>query len=372
MIANMQAALFGIVPYSGPVQQKGWPVAGAEYSSDVARASMERALDNFELADQIGFDWVSVAEHHYAPGSLTPNPMVMAAALSQRVKRAKIAVLGSNIPIQNPVRVAEEFAMLDTLTGGRLIAGMLRGTSNEYVTYGVNPAESRERFVEALKLIVRAWTEPQPFGWLGRYYEYRTISIWPRPVQRPHPPIFMSISSPEMAEFAAANQISAGFAVTTVPLAKTSLEIYRAAAHQHGWDPMPENVLYRVGVHVTATDDEAWEDLTPPAGSVTRRAGGLSTANPAIDEAAARAGFYGRDVEHQRGRVYAAGDLKERVGAGRLLLGSPDRVLDQIAAIHRELGAGILEVTFAAPTPDKVRRDLELFGDEVLPRMREL
>jgi alkanesulfonate monooxygenase SsuD/methylene tetrahydromethanopterin reductase-like flavin-dependent oxidoreductase (luciferase family) len=70
-----------------------------------------------------------------------PNPMVMAGAVIQRVKRARIALLGSNIPIQNPVRVAEEFAMLDTLSGGRVVAGMLRGTSNEYVTYGVNPAD---------------------------------------------------------------------------------------------------------------------------------------------------------------------------------------------------------------------------------------
>src|SRR6266571_5067136 len=103
----------------------------------------------------------------------TPNPMVMAGALTQRVKHAKIALLGANIPILNPVRVAEEFAMLDALTGGQVVAGMLRGTSNEYVTYGVNPSESRDRFEEALELIVRAWTEPQPFSWQGRYYEYR-------------------------------------------------------------------------------------------------------------------------------------------------------------------------------------------------------
>ena len=151
---------------------------------------------------------MTVAEHHYAPFSLTPNPMVMAGALTQRVKRAKIALLGANIPILNPVRVAEEFAMLDTMTGGRVVAGMLRGTSNEYVTYNTNPAESRERFEEAMELIIKAWTEPQPFGWQGRYYEYRAISIWPRPVQQPHPPIYMSGSSPESGEFAARNRVS--------------------------------------------------------------------------------------------------------------------------------------------------------------------
>ena len=133
--------------------------------------------------------------------------MVMAGALSQIVRRVKIAVLGPTLPILNPVRVAEEFAMLDTMSGGRVVAGMMRGTPNEYVTYNINPAESRERFAEALHLIRRAWTETRPFGWLGRYYQYRTISIWPRPVQQPHPPLYMSGSSPEAWEFAARNHI---------------------------------------------------------------------------------------------------------------------------------------------------------------------
>ena len=179
----------------GPAPRGMWPVPSESFSAEIAERSMESSLEQFELADQLGFDWVTLAEHHFAPMSLTPNPMVMAGALTQRVKRAKIALLGANIPILNPVRVAEEFAMLDALTGGRVIAGMLRGTSNEYVTYATNPAESRERFEEALELIVKAWTEPQPFGWQGRYYEYRVISIWPRPVQQPHPPIYMSGSA---------------------------------------------------------------------------------------------------------------------------------------------------------------------------------
>jgi alkanesulfonate monooxygenase SsuD/methylene tetrahydromethanopterin reductase-like flavin-dependent oxidoreductase (luciferase family) len=367
----VKAALFSIVPYERPVAQKGWPVAAAGYSSEVAQASMERALDFFALADEIGFDWVSVAEHHYAPGSLTPNPMVMAGAVAQRVKRAKIALLGSNIPIQNPVRVAEEFAMLDTLTGGRIIAGMLRGTSNEYVTYGVNPAESRERFTEALALIVRAWTEPQPFGWLGRFYEYRTIAIWPRPVQAPHPPIFMSVSSPEAAEFAAAHRISAGLAVTTVPRARESLSVYREAATQHGWTPEADQVLYRAAVHVADSDEEAWAECAPFA-TPDRPVGALSMANPAIDEAVAGAGYYGREAAAQRARVASAGDLQERLDTGQLLAGSPETVLAQVESVHRELGAGILELAFIAPSPDKRRRSIELFGEHVLPRMRSL
>src|ERR687886_1468074 len=226
----MKAAIFTPVPYMGPAPRGTWPVASNGFSTEIAERSIEASLEQFELADQLGFDWVTVAEHHYAPMSMTPNPMVMAGALTQRVKRAKIALLGPNIPIQNPVRVAEEFAMLDTMTGGRVIAGMLRGTPNEYVTYGTNPAESRGRFEEALQLIVKAWTEPQPFGWQGRYFEYRSISIWPRPIQQPHPPIYMSGSSPESGEFAARNHLPLGFAFTTVPLAREAARYYRMKA----------------------------------------------------------------------------------------------------------------------------------------------
>src|SRR5215467_14161779 len=137
----------------GPAPRGTWPVPTSEFSIDVAEHSMATSLDHFELADELGFDWVTVAEHHFAPMSLTPNPMIMAGAITQRVRRAKVAVLGPTIPILNPVRVAEEFAMLDNMTGGRVVAGLMRGTANEYVTYNINPAESRDRFEEALALI---------------------------------------------------------------------------------------------------------------------------------------------------------------------------------------------------------------------------
>jgi alkanesulfonate monooxygenase SsuD/methylene tetrahydromethanopterin reductase-like flavin-dependent oxidoreductase (luciferase family) len=346
-----------------------WPVPAQPYASEVAEASMQAALDAFELADQVGFDWVTVAEHHYAPLSLTPNPMVMAGALTQRVKRANIALLGADIPILNPLRVAEEFAMLDTLTGGRVIAGMLRGTSNEYVTYGVNPAESRERFAEAMDLIIRAWTEPQPFGWQGRYYEYRAISIWPRPVQKPHPPIYISGSSPEAGELAARQHLHLGFAFTTVPLAREAARYFREQAHAAGWEPTPDHILYRLAVHVADTDAQAMDDLMASGAAAPRFS--FATANKALDDAAASAGYYGRDAETQRARL-AAHALDERIELGQLLAGGPDRVWSQIQWIREELGAGILDLTFAPVGRDKTMHAIELFGTKVLPRMHDL
>ncbi|HXM56566.1 MAG TPA: LLM class flavin-dependent oxidoreductase [Candidatus Dormibacteraeota bacterium] len=364
----MKAALFNIVPYLGQAERTSWPAPGRAYDPEVAQRSTELALEQFQLADELGFDWVTLAEHHFAPLSLTPNPMVMAGAVTQRVRRARIALLGATIPILNPVRVAEEFAMLDTLTGGRVVAGMLRGTANEYVTYDVNPAESRARFEEAMALIVRAWTEPEPFGWQGRYYRFRTVSIWPRPVQRPHPPIYMSGSSPEAGEFAARHHLSIGLAFTTLPLARAATEHYRACARSHGWEPAPDDVLYRVTAHVAESDDEALEDLRGAGADTPRR--GFSLSNRRLDDAAAGAGYYGRDAAAQRGRIEAQGrPMAERIEAGQLLAGGPDTVLAQARRIRDELGAGILELVFQPMGREKTLRAIELFGRSVLPSL---
>jgi alkanesulfonate monooxygenase SsuD/methylene tetrahydromethanopterin reductase-like flavin-dependent oxidoreductase (luciferase family) len=365
----MKAALFSSVPYQGPAPHGVWPVPSETFSTEVAQRSMALSLDQFALADELGFDWVTVAEHHYAPMSLTPNPMVIAGALTQRVRRAKIALLGPDIPILNPVRVAEEFAMLDTLTGGRVVAGMMRGTSNEYVTYGLNPAESRERFQEALELILKVWSEPQPFGWIGRYYEFRAISIWPKPVQQPHPPVYVSASSPESGEFAARQHLGAGFAFTTVPIASRSVKHYRQEAAKNGWEPKPEDVLYRMSVHVADTDEQALDDIVSAGQAPPRTA--FSTSNKAVDNAAAAAGYYGRDTATQRERHDPHG-LQERLDLGQLAAGSPETVFSQIRTIGEAIGNGILEVIFSPVGRDKVLHSLELFGTKVLPRMQEL
>lgn len=130
----MKASLFCNPQYMGSAPQDVWPLSGEYFVADVAVRSMQTTLAQFRLADEFGFDWVTVAEHHYSPFSLSPNPMVLAGALCQVVHRAKIAVLGPTVPILNPVRVAEELAMIDVMSGGRLVAGLMRGTANEYVT----------------------------------------------------------------------------------------------------------------------------------------------------------------------------------------------------------------------------------------------
>jgi alkanesulfonate monooxygenase SsuD/methylene tetrahydromethanopterin reductase-like flavin-dependent oxidoreductase (luciferase family) len=149
--------------------------------------------------------------------------------------------------------------------------------------------------------------------------------------------------------------------------------VYREAARDHGWDPTVDQLLYRIAVHVGATDAQAREEWAPLV-TAHGHSGGLrlSAANPAVDDAAAGAGYYGRDAERQRSRLHAGGDIDERIDTAQLMIGSPETVLGQAARIGRELGVGILELIFVAPGPDLVRQSLERFGTRVLPRMREL
>ena len=362
----MKASLFCATRYIGEAPHDIWPLSGEHYSSEAGVRSMQVTFDQFRCADEFGFDWVTVAEHHYSGFSLTPNPMVMAGALSQIVHRAKIAILGPTLPILNPVRVAEELAMIDTMSGGRLVAGMMRGTPNEYVTYNINPSESRERFAEAMHLIRRAWTETRPFGWLGRYYQYRTISIWPRPVQQPHPPLYMSGSSPEAGEFAARNRIGIGFAFTTVPLAKSAVQHYRACARDAGWEPEADNVIYRAMFHVADTDEQAFADMStlPPRISLVDQ-------NKAIAEGVRQSDYYGADAMGQRQRT-SRREITDRIALGQVIVGGPDTVFAQVKRIRDELGAGVLDLVVGAQLGERTLYSIELFGAKVLPRMREL
>jgi alkanesulfonate monooxygenase SsuD/methylene tetrahydromethanopterin reductase-like flavin-dependent oxidoreductase (luciferase family) len=274
------------------------------------------------------------------------------------------------VPILNPVRVAEEFSMLDTITGGRIVAGLLRGTPNEYVTYNTNPSESRDRFEEALQLIRMAWTERQPFGWEGRYFQYRSISIWPRPIQRPHPPLYMSGSSPESVTFAARQRVSLGLAVTTLPRATESARLYRDQAREAGWQPSRDDVLYRLAFHVAETDDQALADFEESKNHPQR----LSPVklNRDLEATVATTGYYGRDVARQRERVLESSGLEDRIASGQLLFGSPAKVLSQLRKIADEMNPGVLDLVPAFQLGARTLRSIELFGAQVLPHMREL
>ena len=172
---------------------------------------------------------------------MMPSPIVMASALARRTHRVKICILGSALPLrQHPLTLAEEHAMIDTLTRGRLITGFVRGIGAEYHVFGVDPTTSHERFHEAHDLIIRAWTETGPFEFSGKHYKHRYVNTWPRPYQQPHPPVWIpSQGSQETIDFASHPERRYTYLQTFSPAAavKKYLDLYRV--------PVPRNTATR-------------------------------------------------------------------------------------------------------------------------------
>jgi alkanesulfonate monooxygenase SsuD/methylene tetrahydromethanopterin reductase-like flavin-dependent oxidoreductase (luciferase family) len=247
--------------YEGPAPGlEIWPARPTYCDRDIARASYAHSIAMARKADQLGFDWVSVSEHHYAPYILTPNPCVMAAALSQVTSRAKIALLGPLVPLVNPVRLAEEIAMLDQLSGGRVVVLFLRGTPNEHRTYDSDADAPREMTQEGIDLIREAWSEGEPFAWSGKHYSFSTVAVWPRTLQVPHPPIYGSGNSEESVRFAAQRRMGIAFSFAPVDVVSGWVKLYHAEAAKAGWQPGPDQVIYRGIAYAAASDEQAQAD----------------------------------------------------------------------------------------------------------------
>ena len=344
-----------------PTLSPEWPAPSGAYDPAAGAQAYRGMIDRLEYVEEIGFDWVSVSEHHYSPRILTPSPIVSASYIAARLQKIKIALLGPIVPQSNPVRVAEELAMLDTLAQGRLVVGLLRGTTNEYLTYDLNPKEARARTDEGMELILRAWAEPQPFGWQGRHFQYRTVSIWPRPLQQPHPPTYALGTSRESCEFAARHHLGCGVSYGSFESVGKATRYYRDQCARHGWKPAPEQIIYRANMLLAETDEEAQA---------------LLDAQPKHAPFAMRPGV--RDALMKLDSRNIAGEARAPVVSGALpttFLGSPDTVVEQVRRCRDEVGAGVLDLSLQPPgsgDTDLLMRSLDLFGNKVLPRIRDI
>ena len=348
----------------------GWPVPPRLFDTSVGQRTYDSFLEWAALADELGFDWVSVSEHHYAPLIITPSTAVIAGALTQVVRRARIALLGPLAPVNNPVRTAEEIAMLDHLSHGRLIVLPLRGTINEFSCYApIDPAQTKSITQEATRLILKALSESEPFSWEGEHFQFRCVSVWPRPLQQPFPPIYYSGNSSDSALFAAANHLGVCFSFFPPQYVAATLAAYRAAAARAGWEPTPAHLLYRGFIVVADTEAEAAElaaNFVPPtmvASIEANKRHQLAGSQTALTEDWAR----GSSTQPDQGPV--------GFGLGRLLFaGTPDTIVERIRTFHETTGVGVMDFIFTAGNtpPEAIRRGIELFGREVLPRIRRI
>jgi len=219
-------------------------------------------MDLLENADTLGFDGIGVNEHHQNGYGIMPSPNLIAAALARRTKNAAIVVLGNSIALYNPpVRVAEEFAMLDCISGGRLVAGFPVGTSMDTnYCYGQIPALTREKYAEAHDLIIKSWTTREPFAFNGRYNKLRHVNIWPRPIQQPHPPVHIpGGGSVETYDFCIDNTYSYSYlSFTGYIRAKALMQGYwDRVAQRDAPDASPYRAGFAQTICVADTDEEA-------------------------------------------------------------------------------------------------------------------
>jgi alkanesulfonate monooxygenase SsuD/methylene tetrahydromethanopterin reductase-like flavin-dependent oxidoreductase (luciferase family) len=371
---------FHLMPYADldlsytDTYDSAWVTLPNSYYDPVkGHALYNRYIDELEYADQLGFDGVGVNEHHQNAYGLMPTPGVIAGALARRTK-GTIAVLGRALPlVNNPLVIAEEFSMIDNITGGRLIAGFVRGIGAEYHSWNMNPAFSHERFGEAHDLIVRAWTETGPFHWRGKHYDFRYVNTWPRPYQQPHPPIWIpSQGSRETIVWAAAAERKYTYLQTYSPVVavKRFLDLYREEAQKAGYTATPEQLGWMAPVFIGETDASARAEAQPHIEAfankflrmkteMVRPPGYLSLASAkAVTEA--KAG---------RGTVQTVDALIE---SGQFICGSAATVRDQLAAYERTLGFGnfLALLQFGTLPHDATMRNIERFAKDVIPQLR--
>jgi alkanesulfonate monooxygenase SsuD/methylene tetrahydromethanopterin reductase-like flavin-dependent oxidoreductase (luciferase family) len=220
-----------------------------------------------------------------------------------------------------------------------------------------------------MDLIRKALTERQPFSWEGRYYQFRTVSVWPRPVQQPLPPSIMATRSDDTVRYAAENGMGLGVSFIPVEQMERVTDKYFNWCAEAGWQPTPDQVVYRGSIYIAETDQEAQDWMTALPGGEPRRAIALS-ANVSRVVQAARAG-----EEFDLRRVLAGSPQGDVVGRslGINFLGGPDTIANQMKAFHDRCGVGVMDLFFQQPglTHGEVMQEIELFGKETLPQIKE-
>jgi alkanesulfonate monooxygenase SsuD/methylene tetrahydromethanopterin reductase-like flavin-dependent oxidoreductase (luciferase family) len=333
----------------------------------------DRYHEEYVVADESGFDGIMINEHHTAPFCMQASINITGAVLAKITKRAKILMLGNPLPIvDNPLRLAEELAMIDMISGGRLISGFVRGGGVESLANNVNPVYNRERFEEAHDLIMAAWTRPGPFAWEGKHYQYRVVNPWALPLQKPHPGVMVpGTVSPETVIWAAKHRYPYVVLGSSLDQTRELIELYRETAAQEGYEMGPEHIGYLIRTFVADTEEKAQAE----GRNFFWQNGAL---NKQIREWMAPPGYASLDFAGIRKTRAVSKDFdsqayQEAQDNYQLVLGTPETVTEKLRYIRDTLGLGhmCLWAMDGHMTHGDTVRCIELLGGEVLPALRE-
>lgn len=340
-------------------------------------------LDLMEHADRVGFDGLAVNEHHQTAGAMTPSPNLLAASLAKNTQNAAILVIGDSLALYNPpTRVAEEMAYLDCLSEGRLIAGFVYGTAMDSVfSYGIPPAELRPRFAEARDLILKSWQAEEPFAFNGKYTKLRYVNTWPKPVQKPLPPIWVPGSgSIETWDLVIERDYCYGhLSFSGMRSAKPVVDGYWDYVDKHNGNMNPHRMAFTQIVCISETDAQAEKDYYEAVKYFYRYTNRVSrgfTGAPGYRTAKSMRWELERQSSNpDRDRAYK-GEMSfdEYNEKGFIVAGSPATVRERLREIAKELRVGQLIATcHIGNLPAEVaHKNTTLFGQEVIPHLRDV
>lgn len=366
--------------------ETGWvTVPNSLWDREKTKGLYQEYIDQLAYGEELGFDGLVLNEHHQNVYGLMPSPNIVAAALTQRTQRAKIVVLGNLLPLHlNPLRVAEEYAMIDSMSGGRLIAGFALGGGPEAFNYDIPQPQARTRYWEAVDLIHRCWTEDGPFSHEGRHYPLRYVNIWPKPQQRPHPPIWIpgALSIETMEEVAKRGYCyflsSRAHGAATRKAAQRFAEIIRN--HGGRFDPFRMGIL--LSVYVSESDEQArtesregiWYFLKNCLKGHLRKEGRTLTFGPGVPSTSVRSWEqYLKNTDPGAKMLGDARDWDELDAWGSITYGSPKTVREKLWSLIEQAGVGnlLIQFHFGNMRPELARKSMRLFATEVAPMLRQ-
>jgi len=359
-----------------------YPLSKQHFKADVAVRTYAEHLAAWEEMDRLGYDGVGFNEHHCSPYGLMNSPNLMASAAAQRTKNLKLLIYGNLLPLHEPLRLAEELAMLDCLSNGRLISGFARGIPREYQVHNVPLADSRARFEEAFEIITRAWTE-DVFSYQGRFWSYKDVAIWPRPLQRPYPEIWIPIvGSKESIEFAAKHDLPITPGLGGGGLRDDIIRHYARCLAAAGHRITPNHLSLGINVYVADSKQAAVKEMGPYHLYFNRTL--FSHGNFTETALQRQAGFVSQSStdyvrpENQRAVAMAREDFRNMTMADverqaeQLPWGTPQEVTERIIQTADGAGANMVQISLnrGAMPHEMFIEQIRRFAGEVLPALQ--
>jgi natural product biosynthesis luciferase-like monooxygenase protein len=314
-----------------------------------------RMFEQIELLDRLGFHQVWVTEHHFHEyGGTIPDPATFLSAVAGRTSKIRLGIAIVILPLHNPIEIAESYAMVDVISGGRLNFGVGRGTPAELEQFGIGYEDSVLRLREGTAVIQQGWSG-EVVNFAGNVFDYHDVQILPKPVQRPYPPFWVAASRSDDTYRWAGEK---GFHLLTLPymyepaILRNSIEHYREALVQAGHDPSTRDVLGKFHIYVTGSEQEAVAEAGPYLHNYWTLANAQNRVRPAARQ------------------IRAA----DQIASGNVIAGEPQRCIDLIRRWRDMLGLTIVSGTFyfGGMPQEMALRNIRLFAEEVMPAFADV